>query len=418
MSEVKKELTEQFWEWIDERPGIALGFAKELFTLSRADGSEDYEWTLLHEACSRGDSTAVITLVGVGFDINAEYSQTIGCTYKTGTPLTEAISFGAKNIVEYLLSFDHLNVRISEYERDDADDYDAYYYEPGNNESYFIPFNELFDTPFIERVIELGGTPNDYEREADSLLWVAFRKGDIKLLEKLINLGADTQIEGEYGPYIHMVLQKYFDTKDEKWIKALGLIIGNGVNLSILSIGDEPFMQRILQSHDLKLFELVGIEEDTLKEVAEYYEEPQPRLPYELLNPEVKADYLCRQTLPALMEGYYGWQIDKLIRILTLLTAAVEEELGQETPYDDELGRAWQNLEEVQINALLKMEIVGLKPYQQEVEQFIDDLERYQKLKNPSDRLMIGLEEINFRFKEKQKELGLEPSGLSIRTSC
>jgi hypothetical protein len=404
MDEAKQKLKEQFWDWIDEQPSVALCFAKELIALNPLDGDEASERTLLHEACSNGYFGAVLTLVEAGFDINAEFAHTVGCSYIEGTPLTEAVSAGAKDIIEYLLSFDHLNVRSLAFDKTDFSG--DYHFAVEDKGSYIIPFNELFNTPFIERVIELGGTPNDYNQEEDSLLWIAFSKGDIQLLEKLINLGADTQIEGEHEPYIHMVLQQYFESKDDKWIKALELLIGQGVDLSIPCFEGETLMQRILKSRDVKLLELVGLEEETMKEVAEYYEEPQPRLPYELFHPEVDADYIRRDTLGALMDGHFGWKIDKLTRIVNLAITVLEEEFG-DIPFMEEIDAIWGDLEVAQINYFLRKEITDLSAYQQEFGQFIDELDKEKKLDNPSERLDVGLKDIGCRIKYEEKALGL-----------
>ncbi|MEY8194512.1 MAG: hypothetical protein RPR28_06600 [Cycloclasticus sp.] len=244
------------------------------------------------------------------------------------------------------------------------------------------------------------------EEENEGQFWAALSAGDAGLVIKLIGVGVDTQFEDAYGPYVHQILHKCLKSNDGKWIKVLGALINNGVDLSVRDHDGFSLMEYILESQNPKLLALVGLDKARLAETAEEYVKPLPVLPYELFDVRIEGAQ-ARDVIDALMGGYYGWQETKLIRIVNLAFAVLEELYDGDDSVFDEHGEILERIGEAQINAFLCRDVSDVRAYEREFEQFISSLEKQGKLDGPDISLIRELDRIAARIKTAKAGLEL-----------
>lgn len=392
MTEREKETL--FEDAIETNLDEALVIAK---TIDNKGGRGGWESTLLHKACAESDLAAVKVLIEAGFDKNQYFEDMDHCTDVRGTPLTQAIDHCADEVIEYLLQFDDLDVCRSGYSKDS----EAPYWVNGD---MIIPFNKLIRTPYIERIVELGGSPDDCD-EDDNLLWEVLANKDLVLFDLLMGYGVNTNIEGEYGPFLHQVLTKYLENEDSQWLKIIARVLEKGFDLTTQDVEFETFMSRIVKSYDPDLLKLVGLDKEDMEEVAEYYEKPWPREPYVLFDETSNSEKNAKEVIRMTLEGYYGWRKSKLIRIFNLAVAVLEEEHGEEISFmSDELERMWGEVKYVPFRYFMNEHFSDVDSLEKEYQLFIDSLHESGNFKFEDKSFMYGLSKIETRI-EKMKSV-------------
>jgi len=389
----KLELNNKFWELVEEEPKSSKVIASKMIEFY---GVDRWEYTLLHEACSLDNVDAVKLLIEVGFDKNAYFEMIDHCSDRRGTPLTEALDNCADDVISYLLTLDDIDATTKGHNKSDGE-----YWESGYD---IISLNKLFDTPYFDRLIELGVTLEDSD-EDDSLLWVAFNNNDLPMFKKLVNLGADLNIEGNDGYLIEQVLSQYLLNNKSEYLAVLKFMVKSGADLNVTCIDYRSIVFEILDSYDDDLISILGINKTDLEEISERYEKPLPKFPYELFDVNINSEDVVKCIASALLDGYYGWQKPKLIRIMNLAISVIIEEHGEDYPNFDKINRTMQNLDEAQINYFLRENERDVKVLDDEFREFITSLEKEGKLENPSKSLHLDLERIGHKIHEMKDEL-------------
>ena len=348
------------------------------------------EYSPLHQACRENNLETAKLLIEVGFDKNQYFELIDHCSDRRGTPLTEAIDVGADDIIGYLLSFDDISASTTGYCKND----DVPYGESGYR---IVPFNELFNTPHLKRIAQLGGSPDDADEE-DNLLWGVLKSGNLELFNRLVPYGIDINIENDDGSFTHQVLTNYLQTNDICWLEILNRCVSIGVDLSLCDPDGCSFICRIVESHNEALLNLVGLNALTMESVSEYYEKPMPRLPYELLDDRCNEEDVWRNTIPALLDGYYGWEESKLMRIMNLAISVFEETFGDDVPYEKEIDRVWDELKFAPFAYFMNTTFQSVELFESEFDRFIDSLQTAGKLDEPDKDLNSQIDRIAERL--------------------
>ncbi len=391
----KSELCEKYWELVEEESVSAVTIASELLRVSELEG---WEYTLLHEACELDNVDVLKTLIETGFDKNAYSDLKAQGADNYGTPLTKAIESSAEDCIKFLLSFDDLDVTTCGY---------CKYSETPSWASGLdvVPFNELFETSHLDRVVELGASPSDCDQE-DSLLWKAYETADIEMFKKLVNLGADLNIDTENGYLIEQVLAEYLLKDKQVYLPIFRYMVKAGANLTVPCIELRSIIHSVLDSNDEALLKVLGLNKSDMEGISETYEKPLPNYPYELLHEDFDSDDVLNQVFGALMDGHYGWKEAKLTRIINMAISIFEEDHGEDIPFSNETDHIWANLEQAQVNSFLKRGVSDLESYEREFKNFLSYLEEQGKLDNPSKCLKMGLNEITYNIKKLKNRVG------------
>lgn len=393
------ELKDEFWKYIE-----SMSYAQAKLIASELNNVcfyGNFEYTPLHDACKEANLDAVKILIEAGFDKNKYFELIDHCSDMRGTPLTEALNYNASEVVEYFLTFDDLDVVTCGYSKSDDTPYWA-------NGCYDIPFNLLFDTPHINRVVGLGASPNDCEPE-DSLLWKVYRDCDIDLLKKLISFDVDLNISNEYDTFLHLTRVKYEESGDSKWLDILALMLKSGVDITAGDYDGYSFIERVIESGDEKLLQLVGLSKGSLENVAEQYikpeEDPLANYPHELFYEDENTDDVCQYVIKMVMDGQYGWKKTKLTRILNLAIGALYENACGPEDHLEHLENLYDDIEYAQLNAFRNQYLNDPEALEVEFRQFIQSLDEEGKLDNPDKSLITALDQISDRLRKPKTEI-------------